>query len=355
MAGGTISAQALSVVQYAQQSNSPLIREIGYSMLENGSALTDIPLDTQPTLVRRGSRYIDNLPNVNYTPLNTPPVVVLGQATPWAEQVYQVNNQFQIDEFYLMDENSVGNPLEVQVNSWIKHAFVFDFNLKFINNTHNTVNAPSNSAYSISDPNAIVGLKARLDNPITYGVNQEMKINGNLVMTSALSQSDAEAVIYTVQESLDYIGCTDGQDCLLYCNDIFKRRFEQCIRTLGAGAGFDIMKDSFDRPVSSYKSMKIRDLGRVAPSLGGVQTQRIISATENADGTDTGNNSYTSFYIVRYGSQYFSGWQMRPLKPKNLGLDPTNGTVYNVVIKWAMGIWQQDTRAISRVYNIQLA
>ena len=43
----------------------------------------------------------------------------------------------------------------------------------------------------------------------------------------------------------------------------------------------------------------------------------------------------------------------KPLKPKALGLDPTNGVAYNTVIDWGIGLWQAHTRAVGRLYDIK--
>lgn len=348
-----IDASAYSVGEYAATSNDPLIKKIGYSIHEVGSVLRDIPMPTKATLRRRGMRWLDNLPTVSYTPLNTAPVVTKGKPTPWAEQVYVVANQFQIDEFYLMDENQIENPLDGQVQAWIEHAFKFDLNGKFINNGH--------TGAATDDPNAIVGIKHRLSdlNPngtSTYGTNLEMNYNAAVTMTTAMTAANAEDVIEVVQTGLDYMNDPTGSSSTLYCNDIFKRRFERAVRLLGGGAGFDTTRDAFDRSIETYKDMKIQDLGRVAPTVGGIQTGRIVSTTEDSAGNEVGGSTgCTSFYIVRYGADYFTGWQMRPLKSKNLGLDPTNGSIYNVVIRWAMGLWQEHTRALFRGYGCRLA
>lgn len=343
--------------EYGTMSNNPAVKAITRSIHEMGSALKDIKIQSLASLRKRGFVWRDNLPQVTYMPLNTAPTVTKGKPSAIADQVYVVGNQFQIDEFYVDEVNAVENPLDSFIKIWLEAAFVYDFNFKFINNDHSSI--------SPNDTNAWVGLRGRLG-PVSgqvagtnrYNVNTEMIFNGGLeLFPTSITAATAEKVIVQIQQVLDYMGAPTGEGCTLYCNDYEKRGIEASIRAMGAGAGFDITKDAYDRSVEKYKDLTIRDLGRQAPQSGGIQTGRIVPADEDANGNSagTGTLNYGSLYFVRHGEDYFSGWQIRPLKPKYLGLDPTNGTVYNVVIRWALGLWQQHSRAIARVYNCNLA
>lgn len=348
-----INPEALTIIQYAKMSNDPLVRKIGKSFLQVRSAFEDIPLPTLETLRRRGFRWVDQLPTVNYTALNVPPVVTVGSPTAWAEQVYVLANQFQVDELYLLDENSVGNPLDQQIKIWMKSAFQFDFNWKFINNGRGG-SASNPTIYEADDPNAPVGLKTRMNNAVQYGCNPENLINAAVTVTETMVVNDALNLFEVLDVMLSYMDADDGEGIVFYMNDYMQRRIARAGKLLGAGGGFDMTKDEYDRRVMTYRGAKLRDLGRTAPQPGGVQTTRIVSSTEAADGTDVGTGNYTSIYGVRYGLDHFSGWQMRDLKPRNLGLDPTNGTIYNVVIRYPWGLWQEDTRAITRAYGFNL-
>ena len=83
-----VSASALTLPQYAVQSNDPLVQRITYSLLEYGNAMADIPFANKKTLQVNGVRWEGNLPSVDWVPVNTDPVVVSGTPTAYQEQAY---------------------------------------------------------------------------------------------------------------------------------------------------------------------------------------------------------------------------------------------------------------------------
>ena len=343
-----IDTNALSLGEYAIQSNDPLVQKITFSLHKTANILQDIPLVTRDTMRMKGVRFLGNLPGVTWSTLNTAPTVTKGKPTAFEEQLFLVRNQFQIDRRFKNNEDNIQDPADVQLNAWME-AFAYDFNTKFINNTHN--------GGTSSNTNAPAGLRYRLDNPATYGTNGEMKISaGALDISSAgLTQANANTLIEYIQSMFDYMNEPDGQDCVLYMNDLMRRKFEKAVRLMGAGAGFTTQKDAFDRSISTYKNAKIRDVGRQVD-----QITRVIPNTEDVNGNQAGDPGYltdtkSSIYAVKYGTESFCGWQPEPLKPKDLGLDPTNGVIYNYVIDWGVGLFQPHTRAVARLYNIKVA
>jgi hypothetical protein len=135
MAGTAFDTSALTLGEYAMQSNDPLVKKITFSLHNTINVLQDIPLETQASLTRKGTRFIDNLPGVSYRPLGGLPVVTKGKPTPYEEQVWIVRNQFQVDVLIQQDENSIGDFLDTQINAWME-AFGYDTNTKFFLNAH---------------------------------------------------------------------------------------------------------------------------------------------------------------------------------------------------------------------------
>jgi len=344
MAGTAFDSSALTLGEYATSSNDPIVHKITFSLHNTLNVLQDIPLQTQPTFIRKGVKFIDNLPSVNWKPLGSIPTVTKGKPTPYEDQVWIVRNQFQVDEMVQNEQNSIGNFLETQIDAWME-AFQYDMNTKFFLNAHD------GSGGVTGDPNGPVGLKFRLDNASTYGVASEMKIDfAGTDMTTSMTATTANTFIENLQQVLDYMNTTTGDGVVIYMNDTLKRRFDRAIRVAGLGAGFAATKDAFDRSVDTYKNAKIRDVGRQVD-----QTTRVLGNESATGAAWTSGSKYTSMYAVRYGAGYFGGWQYRPLKPQRLGLDPTNGVAYNVVVNWAVGFWQEHTRAIARGYDIKIA
>ena len=76
-----ISAAAMTLADYAQFSNSPLIRRIIFTLREAGSLFVDVPFITKKTLIATGSRWT-TVPGVSWVKLNSPPVDVSGRPDP---------------------------------------------------------------------------------------------------------------------------------------------------------------------------------------------------------------------------------------------------------------------------------
>lgn len=334
-----VSANALTLGQYAIMSNDPLVQKITYSLLQNAVVLNDIPLVTRKTIVVNGVRWEGNLPSVNWSKLNVDPEVTSGTPTPYQEQAYIIRNAIDVDKFLVEDQNQIIDPRGAQIEAYLRSA-AYDINDKFINNDH-----------TAGDEDAFVGLRARLDNPTVYGITSEMKIDGGGVdMTQGnMSSTTANNFIEFVQQVLDYMGTPDGQNVVLYMNDVLKRRFARAIRLLGAGAGFNTVTDAFGRQVQMFQNAVVMDIGRKSN-----QTTRIITNTETSGGAE-GASTFTSFYAVRYGESGMYGWQFDALKAEDIGLIGNGGSTYRTKIDWAFGVVTAHTRAIARVYNVKVS
>lgn len=336
-----VDSAALTLAQYALMSNNPLIQRVSYSLLEEDSVLNDIPLITNPTMVVNGSRFQgDSLPEVNWAKINEEPVVVNAVPKPYQEQVYLIRNAIDTDNMLVEDRNRIVDPRATRLEAYLM-SVRRDFAYQFINNNHVS-----------GDKDAIVGLRARLDNPSVYGCESELKINGGGVDLSdgGMTAATARKFIELLNKLLSYLGASDGTGVVLYMNDELKWRFESAIRTLGAGAGFNTTEDAFGRSMDKFKNAVIRDVGRKKD-----QTTRIITSTEEADGDD-GASTFTSLYGVRYGETHMSGWQFKPIEQavRDLGLI-NNGVTWRTVIDWAVGLHQAHTRSIGRIYNIKMS
>lgn len=338
MAYATPDSNSLTLSEYAMMSNDPLVKKVTYSLLQMGNVLQDIPLLNAQTLIANGVRFLGNgLPSVAWGKLNQEPTVTKGKPTPFQEQAYLIRNSIDVDTKLVNDRNAITDPRGQQVEAYLR-AVTYEVNHRFINNDHVSGNS-----------DCFIGIRSRLDNPATYGVESEMKIDaGGVVMTTSMTAATANSFIEYVDTLLDYMGAPDGSGVVLYMNDLMKRRFARAIRVLGAGAGFTTQQDAFDRTVETYRNAVIRDLGRKAD-----QSTRIITSTEAADGTD-GSSNYTSIYGVKYGEGYFTGWQFEPLVPRDLGL-LDNGVIYRTVFDWAFGLYMEYTRAIGRIYDIKVS
>ena len=336
-----VSTSAMSLTDYALISNDPRVMKITQSLLINGSVLADIPLFDKKTLLANGVRWTNNLPNVTWGKLNTEPTVTKGQPTPYQEQLYLIRNAVDVDHFLVEDENSIQDPRAAQLSAWLT-ALSYDFNDKFINNDQIT-----------GEDDAPVGLKSRLDDYTSYGIPSEMKVNCNAVdlSLSGMTAATVRNFLEYIEAALTYMGTSEGDGVVFYMNDYMLRRFRSGLFTMGTSGGLSVTEDQFGRSILKYKNARLVDIGRKAD-----QTTRIITATETSAGA-SGSDVHTSIYGVRFGEEFFSGWQFKSLGESitDVGLIGNAGTILRTVIDWGVGFYQQHTRCITRLYGIKMA
>jgi hypothetical protein len=328
---------ALTLADQAAISNDPLVKEITKSLHKTWNALKDIPLYTSPSLKQVGVRYLNSgIPSPNWTGVNSEPVAVRGKPKSYEEQMYLVRNKILVDQVLLNQPTNIIDPIEAQVQIFLE-GFAYDFNDKFINNNPITGNV-----------DCFPGLDYRLNNASDFDIPSEMSIvapdGARIDGTSVATTSGTANLFFTyVQQLFDNMNAPDGDGVVLYMSERMKRQIEFAIRLMGIGAGFDVTRDSFDRPVEKYKNATIRTVGRKSDGLTG-----IISDTQTVTGI-TGAVA-SSIYAVRYGTGYAQGWQSGPFKPTYLGLSKENGIMHNVVFDWGIGLWVPHNRAVGRLY-----
>ena len=334
-----VSANALTMAQYAILSNEPLVQAVTFSLIDAGSIMArDIPFVNKQSLIATGVRWEGNLPLVTWVNVNEEGTTTSGTPTPYQEQVYILRNYIDVDKYLVQDQNQIVAPRAAQVGASLR-SVAYDFNTKFINNNHAT-----------GDPKAIVGIRARIDNPSTFGVRPENKINANAVDLSTAGATAGTFAAFTefIDQLLWSVDSPDGTGVVLYMNDVMQRRWDRLARQFSGAGGFSQAQDALGRTVTQYKNAVIRDVGFQRD-----QATRIITTTETATGAD-GASVHTSIYAVNYSAEHFGGWQFGPLVAQDLGL-MENGTIYRTLIDWAGGVINQSTRSLGRLYGIKLS
>lgn len=350
-----IAAGTVTLADYAQMSNNPMVRGISYSLIDNGSVIQDIPLVSKKSFTINGARFEGNLPTVNWSQLNAEGVSTKGTPTPYQEQVYILRNYVDVDKYIVEEENSIVDQRSAQTEAYLK-ALTYDVNYKFINNNHVT-----------GDVNAPIGLAYRIANGGTYGVRPENLIDagGDDLSLAGMTQATANKFLVSLDQLLWSVDSPNGEGVTLYMNEVMQRQFAAAIRVMGTQGGFEIIRDQFDRVVQMYKGAIVRDIGYKAdqqtriipggPVPTSVQSSGLIG--ENAAGTGTSTTAgsiFTSIYAVNYSTDHFFGWQFEPPNVQDLGLI-YNGVIYRTLIDWAVGLVNASTRSIARLFDIKLA
>jgi hypothetical protein len=334
-----IAANSYNLADYALNSNSPLVRAITYSLIENGNIMQDVPIINKKALIASGVRFEGNLPTVNWSQLNAEGVTTKGTPTPYQEQVYLLRNYIDVDKMLIEDENAIVDPRAAQSEAYLK-ALTYDMNYKFIHNNHIT-----------GDVNAPVGIQYRIANGGTFGVRPENLIDagGSDLSQAGATQATANKFLEQLDQLLWSVDSPEGSGVTLYVNEVMKRRLNFAVRLLGTSGGFATVRDQFDRTIEMYKGATIRDIGYKAD-----QTTRIITNTELATGLADTGGTYTSIYAVNFSTNHFFGWQFDDINVQDLGL-LNNGVIFRTLIDWAIGFMNESTRSIARLYDVKMS
>ena len=350
----TVDTGSLTMAEYAQMSNNPLIEAVTMSLIDNGSVMArDIPFTTKQTMVVNGSRVEGNLPTVNWTQINAEPVASVGVPTPYQEVAYIIRESIDVDKNLVADINRVTDPRELQVQLHMK-AIAYDFNDKFINNDH-----------VAGDANAIVGLKYRIANGSTYGVRTENLIDGGGVditlgtLTTASTKDSGNKLLELLDTALERVDSGNGgSNVVLYMNEVTKRRIRTALHALGTDGGLNVSQDQFGRMIDTYRGCPLMNIGRKADQTTYIIPGNGLTSTSAIGETAAGVSStgasalYTSIYAVNFGAGHFHGWQFEPLQARDLGL-LNNGVIYRTVVDWTGGLINDSNRSICRIYDIK--
>lgn len=348
----TVATQAVNLVTYAAMSNNPMVMAVASSLIDYGNVAVDIPMHTKATLIANGARWEGNLPTVTWRALNSEGQTTQGTPTPYSEQAYILTNYIDTDKYLVLDQNQIGNVRANQTNAYLK-AKTYDFNFKFFKNDHVT-----------GDVNAPVGIRYRIDNGGIYGVRPENKIDcGGAtadISQAGLTAKTGGAFLEMLDLLLWSVDADDGTNVILYMNDYMKRRLNFVLRFMGTSGGLDVTKDQFNRTITQYKGAIIKD-----PGVKADQTTRILAGNaipagsgsigETSAGVDaTGSSAnFTSVYAVNYSEDHFLGWQFDNINVQDLGLI-NNGVIYRTLIDWAIGLMNNSTRSLGRLYDIKI-
>jgi len=335
-----VQGGSVTMGQWASLANEPLVQAVTWSLVDAGSVMArDIPFSNNETLYVNGVRFEGGLPAIKWAMLNEEGVTVSMAPSAFQEQVFILRNQVDIDEYLVRDRNAIRDVRATQIEGLLR-SIAFDFNEKFITNRHDT-----------GDANSIVGIRNRIANGSVYGVRSENLINANGTdLSSTMTAATAGAFIEFLDQLLFSVDAPDGSpQVVLYCNEVFKRRLNRAVRTMGTTGGFDQSRDMYDRTVDTYKGCPIRDIGRKRD-----QVSLIITNTELATGLADTGGTFTSVYAVNYSDGHFGGWQFNPLEALDLGRLNT-GMQYRTFVSWAGGLINYSTRSLARLFDIKMA
>jgi hypothetical protein len=333
-----------TLIDYAANSNNPLVTSFVRQWMNLGTPWLDVPLTTKASLTAVGAVYPEgpqSTHTINWRPIGGSPAESKIRGKAHSERAYALSNIVSIDHFLAEDKNRITDPLAEQLRTYIDQS-AYTLSDMLFNNNHVSGNVDS-----------FVGLRARLDNPLTYEIPSEMKMTpGSAIdMTSTATASDVRTFLSYLHEAMENMGNPMGTGITMYVNVALWEAINRGISLLGTNGGFNTVTDQYGRSITRYRDLQIKTVGRLADN-----TTQIIKSTETLSGAD-GSSNHTSAYFVNWGAETFFGWQFKELADSILYIprssDP-NGIAERVVIDWAVGLFLQKGRSLARLTGVQV-
>lgn len=325
-------ANALSLTDYAKMSSDPKVQGIAWSLVEHNAILADIPWISSPTLKVTGSRF-ETLPGNTWVKINETIPTQTASPIQHDEHLYLMRDKITTDDVFVRDINQIEDPHVARVRAYMEGRSR-SFNDAFIDND------PSQGG----NEDAIVGLRARLDNPATYRIKSDNKIGSGGTFTAAATAQNYLGVLEKIDDLLDAVGDLNGDSTIVYCNRQFLKRFNALTRIHSGVGGFSRGQDQYDRWVTKYKGATFVDVG-----YGNDQTTQIISATEPADGGYGSPATSTSLYAVNY--RKFNG-VMNSMRVIENPLE--DGVLHSTTIEMIVGLFPRTNNCFGRLHGINL-
>lgn len=317
----------LTLVDYLHDAK-PLVQGVIKIMMEESPFLTRLPMVDVGTLsvevLREGA-----LPPVAWRKIGSAHSSSKGtKPDRVTEQAYSVGNYIDIDIAYLRD----------------KAPKLYDPKAAWIDATSRAISRDVADAIingvPTSTPDKPTGLWYRLKNELPAA---QTISTGGLDLTGALSSDEIHSLFDYFDKAI--YQCADHKADAILCNSDFIMRYNSAARQSGL---LDVTKDAIGREFTSYKGIPFLDMGYKVND-----SDKIIGNAEAADGSALTGSSYTSVYFVRFGSEYFTGWQEYPLDVREIGM-LEDGVTERTVIDWIMGIAVAHPRSITRIVGLKV-
>lgn len=330
---------------------------IAMSFIKLNSIMTDVPVLTDRTLTVEGMRQIALDSSGGFGKVNTDPSYNKNLPEPWKEQKFRYYNAWELER--VVSDQKGARSLKETFSRRIGadlQAMNFLLNGKFWNNRHDGANT------SNRDIDCFVGVRPRLlsaGSTSKWRIPAECRQNANGVDISDSSTNFDNAVnklFKIISDACEITGRPEGDGILIFRNQDTSSRLEQGLRGLGAGAGFRMDKDAWDREVLKYRNATFRNAGRAAPDANGNQSQLLGPEDVNGnllEGTiSSGTTLYTSIFLILAEQDQFHIEQFYPTEPTDPVLLPDQITYRSVLYNF-YGLVQTYQRSLVQIYGIK--
>jgi hypothetical protein len=318
--------------QLAEVETDRVRKGIIRNIIRDAKVMEALPFENVDSLTNMGLRW-RTLPDVAFRKLNTAYTEDTGgHVEPVWESVYPFGGEIRFDRLYKKVKNHIVAPEVLQTEMKVK-AMAYKFSDYFINGDHAV------------DGDGFEGLKKRV-----AGMPARQTVWFAASNAAALdpigSIGNARTFIDKWEEM--FMRCNGGDVGMIICNEAMILGFGRVLRyaqTTAPGV-LDVTKDSFDRPLYTYRGVPMFDIG-----LKKDQTTEIILDTETAG--DAGADA-TSIYMVSLGTgdQQLTGIQLGPLEKIPLGQEQ-GGVTEGLFLEWVVGLANFGSYGIVRGRNVE--
>jgi hypothetical protein len=180
---------------------------------------------------------------------------------------------------------------------------------------------------------------------------------------AGLAGTGAIKIARDIQRMLSHFGNDDGSNMVAWASAQCMWQLDAIVKSAGQAGGFTTAKDAFGRSIVEFKNLRIVSCGFQPPSATGQQTTPIIADSQDVNGWDVGDASYTgagltgatgytTMFFAQLGGNYLTGWQHSDPTMIKERLSGTHQIVG--LFQLTAGIFMEDNRSIGRIYGIKV-
>lgn len=266
--------------------------------------------------------------------INAEPAVYKASLTTGVENLKIIANTQIVDKVLLEQKNFVTDPLEVQTRTYAQAVRAFMNHLLINGNPGTTVAEPS-------------GLDYRLRNDATF-IGQSM--DGNSLALLAVTDAEMATWLELIDNAIARLR---GQCDMIIVNLQTWLKFRSALRTAKLLA---TTRDSFDREITMYGTVKMIDAGQKPAGLvTGAAADQVIGNDTQTSIFDAAVTASTPMYFLSTNSEEgFRILQMHPLRVERF--PPSSGNPSSHVLDWTwpVGFYTPIKFCIASVQELKL-
>jgi len=308
-----------------------LVAGVAKALMEESEFMSVLPIENVGALAISVARE-GSLPNVSWRlPGSAHGSNKATQPQEKTEQAFSFGNCVDVDIVYTRDTRPrLVDPRSYQT-SMTTRAMGREFNDAVINGN------------PLTTPNRPTGLFYRIQNDL--GGNQDIDAGSGSGLDISPDATGLSANIQTFFDKLDkaLYACADHKADAILLNDTLLQRYWSIARQSGL---LKVDQDNLGREFYAYKGARFSDMGFKID-----YDSKIIGDVELVNGTALTGGTATSLYCVRFGREYFTGWEEYELEVKEKG-ELEDGVTERTIIDWVVGIAVSHPRSITRLHGI---